>query len=233
VFAGKSGFFRASFGGGYFDFHRRFFAVDLLLAALAFDGFVVLFTHKCLYFVRGLRFRVSTMSFYGRRFNLYLLLPVALVLVCGCATHKKDKQLAALRIHIESHGNLADSSQTVPVMRDQPVLVTIASEPILSEANIIAATLLETPGGCAVEVKFDESGAWTLEQFSASNPGRHFAIFGQWGEKLKEGRWLAAPLISHHIANGILAFTADASREELQQLVLGLKRVAKQNAKAK
>ena len=173
------------------------------------------------------------MNFYGRRFNLYLLLSFTLALLCGCATHKIDRQLAALRIHIESSGNVAGSGLTVPVMREQPVLVTIGGNPVLSEANIIAAALLETPGGYAVEVKFDEAGTWTLEQFSASNPGKHFAIFGQWDDKLKDGRWLAAPIISHRIANGILAFTPDASREEAQQLVAGLNRVAKKNAESK
>ncbi len=44
--------------------------------------------------------------------------------------------------------------------------------------------LLDTPdGGFAVEVKFDETGGWTLEEYTAANPGKHLAIFGQWGDK--------------------------------------------------
>ena len=35
-------------------------------------------------------------------------------------------------------------------------------------------------------------------------------------------RWLAAPLIGHRNATGVLAFTPDLSREEAQQLVIGL-----------
>ena len=66
-----------------------------------------------------------------------------------------------------------------------------------------------------------------LEQYSAANPGKHFAIFGQWGEKLADGRWLAAPLITHRIADGMLSFTPDMSREEADRLVLGLNNVAK------
>ncbi len=135
------------------------------------------------------------MNFYARRFNLYLLL-AALALVSGCATGKNDdKQPAALRIHIESDAGMASNSKTISVLRSEPVAVTIVTEPILTEANIVAAKLMETPGGFAVEVKFDESGGWTLEQFSAANPGKHFVIFGQWGDKLANGRWLAAP---HH-----------------------------------
>jgi hypothetical protein len=65
-----------------------------------------------------------------------------------------------------------------------------------------------------------------LEQYSAANPGRHFVIFGQWGDKLVNGRWLAAPLITHRISNGVLAFTPDITRAEADQLVLGLNNAA-------
>jgi hypothetical protein len=51
-------------------------------------------------------------------------------------------------------------------------------------------------------------------------------IFGQWGDKPAIGRWLAAPLISHRMADGVLAFTPDLSRPEADQLVLGLNHVA-------
>ena len=174
------------------------------------------------------------MNFYGRRFNLYLLLMLALALVSGCAMFKKwNPQVAALRIHIESGANVPGVSETVPVMRNDPVMVQIATEPILTEANIVAAGLIETPGGFAVKVKFDQSGSWTLEQFSAMNPGKHFVIFGQWGEKLVNGRWLAAPSITRRMATGTLAFTPDASRAEAEQLVKGLNVAATNYAAAK
>ena len=102
------------------------------------------------------------------------------------------------------------------------MLVTIAKEPILTEANIIAARVIESEGGYALEIKFDESGTWCLEQFTAANPGKHLVIFGQWGATMADGRWLGAPLITHRIGNGVLSFTPDASREEADQLVLGL-----------
>jgi hypothetical protein len=43
--------------GGFFGFHHGFFAFDVGLAAFFVFVFVVLFAHKCLYFVRRLRFR--------------------------------------------------------------------------------------------------------------------------------------------------------------------------------
>jgi hypothetical protein len=184
----------------------------------------------------------------ARQFNIYLALVMAITLFCGCQTNKKDprdKVLAALRVHLEVNAdNMGDTStaQTISVLRSDPVVVTIALDPILTEANIIASKVIDSAGGFAVEVQFDESATWILEQYSASNPGKHFVIYGQWGdfssqskkktkkgEKLANGRWLAAPLITHRIANGVLAFTPDASREEADQLVLGLNNVAKIN----
>jgi len=184
-----------------------------------------------LYFVRGLRFGMGTMNFYGRRFNLYLLLTVTLALVSGCAHFKKkEAPTAAMRIYIESDPGQSSASKTISLLRSQPVLVNIVNEPILSEEDITAAKLMAAPGGFAVELKFDETGSWTLEQFSASSPGKHLVIYGQWGEKLVNGRWLAAPSINRRMAGGTLTFTPDASHEEAEQLVNGLNAYAKQNA---
>jgi len=160
-----------------------------------------------------------------RRFNLYLALAATLALLCGCQTHRQQGPVGALRIHIQVNPDTLGTSQTVSVLRSDPVLVTISHNPILTEANIVTTKVTDTPGGFAIEIRFDENGAWLLEQYSAGNPGGHFAIFGQWGDKLANGRWLAAPLITHRIANGVLAFTPDASRAEADQLVLGLNNV--------
>lgn len=176
------------------------------------------------------------MNFYALRFNLYLLLVMAAMLaVTGCKTDKTkkaDKHVSSLRLYLENRAQVPGSGETVSVLRASPVLVTIGREPFLTEANVTAAKLLETPGGYAIEVRFDESGTWILEQYTSANSGRHIAIFSQWSDQTKDSRWLAAPIISHRIANGILAFTPDASREEAQQIVTGLNNQAKANAKA-
>jgi len=166
------------------------------------------------------------MMVWMQRFNLYLALAVVLTLLCGCQSHKKDKATAAVRVHIQTNADTVGASQQVNVLRSNPVVVTIARNAILTEANLVSAKILETPGGFAIALQFDETGGWTLEQFSAANPGGHFVIFGQWGEKLANGRWLAAPLITKRVTNGMLVFTPDASREEADQFVLGLNRVA-------
>ena len=170
------------------------------------------------------------MNFYARGFNLYLLLiAVSLMATCGCQSEqtKQAKHLSALRIHVENRAQLIGSGETISVLRSNPVLVTINIEPMLTEANVIGAALLDTPGGMAVEIKLDEIGTFTLEQYTSAYIGKHLAIFGQWNEKAADSRWLAAPIITHRIANGELSFTPDCSLEEAKQFVLGLNNMAK------
>ena len=167
------------------------------------------------------------MKALARQFNIYLALATLLGGFCGCQTNPQDKVEAAVRVHIEVNPDPAGASQSVSVLRSDPVLVTIKTEPILTEANVVAAKVMDAPGGFDIEIKFDETGTWTLEQYSAANPGRHFVIFGQWGDKLADGRWLAAPLITRRITSSVLAFTPDCSREEADKLALGLNNVAK------
>jgi preprotein translocase subunit SecD len=174
------------------------------------------------------------MNFYARGFNLYLLLAaISLIATCGCQSNKGDKHVSALRFYIENGGQLPDGGETVSVIRANPVLVTINTEPALTEANIIGAALLDSPVGYAVEVRFDETGTYMLEQYTSAYGGKHFVIFGQWSDKVVDSRWLAAPIIVHRIANGVFAFTPDASHEEARQLVIGLNNMAMKIAKGK
>jgi preprotein translocase subunit SecD len=82
-------------------------------------------------------------------------------------------------------------------------------------------------GGFVLRIQFDQSGTVMLEQCTAANRGRKIAIFSQFGEKIKDYRWLAAPVINRKISDGVLAFTPDATREEAEEIALGLNNVAK------
>ena len=171
------------------------------------------------------------MKVWTRRFNIYLTILAGLCLLPGCMTNKPHGPTAALRVHMEAGANFLGTSQTISVLRADPVLLTISKEPFLTEANIISARLIEAPGGFAVEVHFDEAGTQILEQYTAANTGFHLAIFGQWGDTVSDARWLAAPMITHRIGNGVLAFTPDMSHAEAEKLVTGLKNVAEFNKK--
>lgn len=159
------------------------------------------------------------------RFNLNLLLALALVAFAGCHTTKEDKERAVVRIHIEVNQDGTGQNAPVPIYRGKPVMVNVQTSPFLTEANLVEAKVLETLGGFALQIKFDNFGAGLLEQYSARNPGKHMAIFCQFGKKLVESRWLAAPQIGRRITNGMLVFTPDCTREEAEQIALGLNNV--------
>ena len=181
------------------------------------------------------------MNFYALRFNLYLplLLLAAGLAVTGCETTqpnkpaKKEKNLATLRMHLENRAQLANSGEKITVLRSEPVMVTVNTDPILTENNVVSAKLLESPVGYAIEVKFDTSGTMIYEEYTSANPGRHFAIFSQWSDLAKDSRWLAAPLISRRNSTGVMAFTPDASLAETKLIVAGLNNNAKKIAKGK
>ena len=180
------------------------------------------------------------MNFYRSRFNLYFLAAALGLSALGCAGahlgspfHKEKKQIALLRIHVESESSAAGSTKTITVLRSQPVAVNITTDPVLTEADVVAARLLEAPGGFAVELKFEDIAGWRLEQYTAVNPGKHLAIFAQWGDQPADGRWLAAPLIVRRMAGGMLMFTPDASHAEMEPWVKGLNEAAKKTASAK
>jgi preprotein translocase subunit SecD len=177
------------------------------------------------------------MKGYTRRFNLFLALAALAGLLAGCKALEslgieKEEPQGALRVHIELAPNnvttSSETAETVTVLRAEPVKVTIDKDPVLTENNLVAAKVVATPDAPAIEVRFDQNGTWILEQYSAANPDRHFVIYAQWGKDLKDGRWIAAPLITRRINDGILSFTPDMSTNETDQLVTGLKNVIKQ-----
>jgi hypothetical protein len=84
-------------------------------------------------------------------------------------------------------------------------------------------------GGFDLQIQLNQEGTWLLQEYSASNPGKHFAIFSQFGEKGKESRWLAAPEFANTVSDGLIQFTPDATREEADEIALGLNNIAKKN----
>ncbi|HWD93156.1 MAG TPA: hypothetical protein VG938_12500 [Verrucomicrobiae bacterium] len=165
------------------------------------------------------------------RFNLYLLLTLATLLASGCQTHKdnKSKELATLRIHVESDIDDPSHTEKVPIYRASPVDLTVDKEPFLTEAHVASAKVVTVLGGFDLQIQLNRQGSWLLQGTSAGNPGKHYAIFSQFGEKGKQSRWLAAPIFSRVMSAGIIQFTPDASREEAEEIAQGLNNIAKKN----
>jgi preprotein translocase subunit SecD len=163
-------------------------------------------------------------------FNTFLVLALLLISsLCGAAENEKKqdepnqkKQASTLGLFLEVNQNMADHAQQVPLFRAKPVKVNVEKEAFLNEGNLDQASVLDQDGVVLIKVQFDKRGSWLLENITASNPGKRIAIFSQFSE----GRWLAAPLISRRIGDGVLVFTPDANRQEADRIVRGLNNVA-------
>lgn len=165
------------------------------------------------------------------RFNLYLLLVLTTAFTFGCRTEKNDKkkELATLRVHLESGADTLSGSIKVPIYRASPVELQVDKDPFLNEAHVASARVVDVLGGFDLQIQLNRQGTWLLQEYSANNPGKHYAIFTQFGEKGKESRWLAAPIFTHLISDGLIQFTPDASREECEEIATGLNNIAKKN----
>ncbi len=168
-----------------------------------------------------------------RRFNIYLMLALVLGLCCGCSSEagKRKKRVATLRIHAEMNPDAMGRTERVQVYRAQPFWMTVGKEPFLTEQLVKQAKVVDVLGGYALQIQFDRQGTWLLENYTAGLRGKHLGIFTQWcsppNEKLNQGRWIAAPLVQTHITDGLLIFTPDTTREEAEEIALGLSNVAK------
>jgi hypothetical protein len=167
----------------------------------------------------------------GSRFNIYLLTSLIVACTGGCQWgNDATRQKSMLSLHLEATPEALSFSKKVPVYRQQPVMVCVDTAPFLTETSVAGAKVVDVPGGFSLEIQFDRHGTWVLESYSTTNPGRHVAIYCEFGpKKPQEARWLAAPLLQKRIAKGILTFTPDATRAEADQIVLGLNNVAKKN----
>ncbi|HYV27501.1 MAG TPA: hypothetical protein VFA77_08215 [Candidatus Eisenbacteria bacterium] len=166
------------------------------------------------------------MKFRIRVFNIYLLaLVCAFALACQTTDQKKKKELSSMSLHREVNPDSTGRSEPVPILREHPIYVNVEKDAFLHEAYFTSASVVEQPGGFAIQIQLNPRGSKLLEIISVSNQGKHFAILGDFGEK----RWLAAPLFSRRIIDGTITFTPDASREEAERIVRGLTTTIKEN----
>ena len=170
------------------------------------------------------------MVIWPSRFNFILPTLAATLLLTGCQTPNKDLQ-ATLRVHMEVNPRYHPSSEPAAIYRADPILVNVDKTPILTEAFVEKADVVNTMGSFALMIKFDSRGSLILEIQTSQNPGKHLAISSSFGKKLSEVRWLAAPEVNQRINNGYLVFTPDCSREEAQLIATGLNNVVEMGKK--
>ena len=235
--------------GRYFIFGLRFnrglLALDVRGSSLSFFNFVILSTHKSLYISNVIRlFRVN-MKIRLARFNIYLLSLLLLPAFSGdggddeakktppdtkrsedkrtIEGKKHSKDSSTLRLYLETTPAAPDRSQEVPLFRTKPVMVTVEKTPFLDEGNVSQASIVDAEESFLIKIQFDKHGTWLLENMTATSVGKRVAIFSQFGDSQ---RWLAAPVLTRRISDGVLTFTPDASRAEAERIVSGLNNVA-------
>ena len=210
-----------------------FFRLMYFLRRWLFSALLNCLLIKALYFVNPLRLFDDIMIFRWCPFNIYLGVTLILALTGGCRSTPEKKALSVIRLHLEMNRDAADRSFQVPIYREKPVQVNVEKAPFISEGLVKEARVIDNVGGFAIRVEFERRGSWLLEQYTASNQGKRIAIYGEFfdppGSKTNVTRWLAAPVITRRIGDGVLIFTPDASRDEAILLVLGLNNIAKKN----
>jgi preprotein translocase subunit SecD len=170
------------------------------------------------------------MKIRWNRFNIYLAVALSAAAVCGCRSPSESiakKRLSTLRFHLQASRDAAVATKAIPVYRQQPFMLNVEKAPCLNESNVSEAKVVDVVGGFALRIQFDHAGTTQLEEVSTVNRGKRIAVFSQFGENLKEFRWLAAPVISRRITDGVFIFTPDATREEAEEIALGLNNTAK------
>jgi len=163
--------------------------------------------------------------------GIFYALTVAFLL-CACKTteeKKKEKQQTLLKIHLEKTRDDKPDQADVPVYRARPVVIHIDTKEILNNIDILGASVVDVQGGFGIRLAFDNHGKHVLENLTAMNAGKHLVIYAAWPEV----RWLAAPMITRRMGNAELIFTPDATREEADQIVLGINNIAKKVAKGR
>ena len=99
-------------------------------------------------------------------------------------------------------------------------MVNVEKMPFLTKPNVAEAKVVDVRRRVRPAHPVQPCGHGDARAVHRANRGRKIAVFTQFGEQLKNCRWLAAPVISHRISDGVLIFTPDASREEAEDIAL-------------
>lgn len=148
---------------------------------------------------------------------------LAILCIAGCQLpgKKDDKPLTQLKIFVESPENDL-RTKTLPFFQRDPVEIVVDQSPILDETEIEDVALINGDYGHNIRLQFSRRGSWLLETETASNQGRRLVILAVFDET---ERVIAAIHIRRRIGSGQLEFTPDATVEESQRIVDGLKNV--------
>jgi uncharacterized lipoprotein NlpE involved in copper resistance len=227
-------FFLHALGGGsgccglFAGFRLLFLPLHVPFTTPALLHFIALSSHISFALLSSgcFLYRPRNMNIRAGRFNIILAVLLCPLVACETPEKKKEdpkKEAAMIRFFLESNPDETGRTMQVPVYRRRPMLVTVQRDPVLDEGYLEHAEVVDADdmGGLAIKLTFNADGTRRLDAVTIEHRGFHFAIEAVWTEE----RFIAAPLITKRISNGEFVFTPDASREEAERIVLGLKHV--------
>jgi len=161
------------------------------------------------------------------RFNKYFWLASVVALagaVAGCQSSSgKNKKISTLiELHLEANQDSSSDHIPITISQDPPVVINVEKECFVDGGDVAEAKVVEDAVGFKLQLQFNWRGTLLLESVTSANRGRRLAIFCAFGPT----RWLGAPMIGKKISDGVFTFTPDATREEADRIVKGLKAVA-------
>jgi len=133
---------------------------------------------------------------------------------------KDKKLLATLRFACRSGTAipLRFNESGPGLSRAHPFMVNVEKIPFLNESNVVPGRSSPNVVGGRLRIQFDPCGAALLEQYFRLESRQRKSRVLQFGKKLKDVRWLAAPVISHRISDGVFVFTPDATEKEAEEM---------------
>lgn len=140
------------------------------------------------------------------------------------AQKKKEKEdrkkLSLVKFFLETPPSSQTKTQSVSVYRAFPEKIYIGTREFVDERDFKEVNLVDTEdGGFQIEFILTTEGATILQNITGRYRGRRIVIFANFGDP----RYLGAPKIEKNITDGVVRITPDASREEAERFVLGMK----------
>lgn len=210
---------------------------------MSFLRLVVLLAHRVFTSYAQSAWVARNMNFRAVPFNIYLagLATVVAALCAGCTspeTRRREKvHYTELWLYEGLPGTLIDTNKMMAVtVANIPIVVR--KTPFLTEEDLEEAKVIDSPGGgYAMQLRFNDHGRFELDTFTGTHRGRHLAVFTRYGIRKKQDEiplkeaWLAAPLITRQVNDGIITFTPSVGKEELYSILDGLMNAIEVNHK--
>lgn len=134
---------------------------------------------------------------------------------------KEDKKKYSItKFFLETPRGSQTFVQEVEIYRAYPEKISIGTREFLDDRDFRDVSLVDTEDGSfKIEFVLNSDGSSILQDITTRYRGRRMVIFTNFGDP----RYMGAPKIERTISDGIVQITPDASREEAERFVLGMK----------